>query len=82
MLDAGYGWLAVLAVINTVVSVFYYLRVLGPAYHARPVAPGPMPVLGRSAATTTVLAAVAVVATGLAAEPLLRSFELARLLPG
>lgn len=31
-IDAGYTWLAVLAVANTVVSVAYYGRVLGPAY--------------------------------------------------
>lgn len=30
--DAGYGWLAVLAVANTVLSVAYYVRVLAPAY--------------------------------------------------
>jgi NADH-quinone oxidoreductase subunit N len=30
-IDAGYAWLAALAVVNTVVSLFYYLRVLGPA---------------------------------------------------
>src|SRR5699024_8716261 len=29
-IDAGYAWLAVAAVINTVVSLFYYLRVLAP----------------------------------------------------
>lgn len=27
-IDAGYGWLAVVAAINTVVSLFYYLRVI------------------------------------------------------
>lgn len=31
-MDAGYGWLAVLGVLNTVVSVAYYGRVIGPAY--------------------------------------------------
>ncbi|WP_103539585.1 NADH-quinone oxidoreductase subunit N, partial [Streptomyces sp. SM9] len=30
--DAGYGWLAVLAAANTVVSLFYYLRWLAPAF--------------------------------------------------
>jgi len=80
VIDAGYGWLAVVAVLNTVVSVFYYLRVLGPAYHA-PLA-GPVPVLVSSAATATVVSAAAVVVVGLAAEPLLHAFELARLLPG
>ncbi|MBW4718668.1 NADH-quinone oxidoreductase subunit N [Saccharothrix obliqua] len=30
-LDAGLGWLVVLAAVNTVASVFYYLRWIGPA---------------------------------------------------
>jgi NADH-quinone oxidoreductase subunit N len=30
--DAGAGWLAVLAVVNTVASVFYYLRWVAPAF--------------------------------------------------
>ncbi len=30
-IDGGYGWLAVLAVLNTVASLFYYLRWLAPA---------------------------------------------------
>jgi NADH-quinone oxidoreductase subunit N len=29
--DAGLGWLAVVAALNTVASVFYYLRWIGPA---------------------------------------------------
>ncbi len=80
VIDAGYGWLAVVAVLNTVASVVYYLRVLAPAYNS-PLAE-PVPVLGPSAATATAIAAAAVVVSGLAAEPLLRAFELARLLPG
>lgn len=79
-LDAGYGWLAVLAALNTVASVFYYLRVLGPAYHA-PLA-GPVPVLGTGALAVTVAAATGVLVSGLAAEPLLRAFQIARFLPG
>lgn len=31
-LEAGYGWLAVLAVINRVISASYYLRVIPPMY--------------------------------------------------
>jgi NADH-quinone oxidoreductase subunit N len=31
-IDGGYGWLAVLAVANTVASLFYYLRWLAPAF--------------------------------------------------
>ncbi|MGR3496616.1 NADH-quinone oxidoreductase subunit N [Citreimonas sp.] len=33
-LDAGLGWLAVVAVANTVLSLAYYLRVIGPAVFA------------------------------------------------
>ena len=35
-IDGGYGWLAVLAVANTVASLFYYLRWLAPAFRSRP----------------------------------------------
>jgi NADH-quinone oxidoreductase subunit N len=31
-LDGGFAWLVVLAVVNTVASVFYYLRWLAPAF--------------------------------------------------
>lgn len=37
-IDSGYSWLAVLAAINTVASLFYYLRWLAPVF-ARPPAP-------------------------------------------
>ena len=40
-IDGRYAWLAVLAVVNTVASLFYYLRWLAPAFQA---APGPGPV--------------------------------------
>jgi NADH-quinone oxidoreductase subunit N len=78
-IDAGYAWLAVLAVINSVVSFAYYARVLGPGY-AEP-APAAVPLLGRSAAVATGIAVVATIATGVAAEPLLRTFTDAVLLP-
>jgi len=34
--EAGYGWLAILAVINTVISLAYYARILGPVYFSVP----------------------------------------------
>jgi NADH:ubiquinone oxidoreductase subunit 2 (subunit N) len=37
--DGGYAWLAVLAVANTVASLFYYLRWLAPLFQP---APGPL----------------------------------------
>lgn len=40
-IDAGYAWLAVLAVVNSVISLAYYLRVLAPAYLEPPVLRSP-----------------------------------------
>jgi NADH-quinone oxidoreductase subunit N len=34
-LEAGYAWLAAVAVVNTVISLFYYLRVVAPVYFGR-----------------------------------------------
>lgn len=65
-IDGGYGWLAVAAVLNTVISLFYYLRVLTPIYLGD-APPHAVPVLGRWAAVGTAVATVAVVATGIAA---------------
>jgi NADH-quinone oxidoreductase subunit N len=51
------GWLAVLAVVNTVASVFYYLRWLAPAFHSIDEhAPSPVlePAGSRSAVTAYV----------------------------
>lgn len=79
-IQAGYTWLAVLAVANTVVSIFYYARVIGPMYFA-PTAGRPVPVLGQWAAVPTVSCAVAVVAAGLATEAFLSRFMIVRLLP-
>lgn len=78
-IDAGYLWLALLAVANSVASLYYYVRVLGPAYFEP--APRPLPVLGQATAGVTALASVAVIAAGVGAEPLLRALESAALLP-
>lgn len=79
-IDAGYAWLAVIAAVNTVVSIFYYVRVLAPAYFGGLAAP--VPVLGWWAAVVTLAFGAAVIALGVAAEPLLRAFTAVRLLPG
>ena len=79
VIDAGYGWLAVLAVANTVVSLAYYARVLGPAYFEQ--APGPLPALGRWAAVGTAASTVGVIALGVAAGAALGAFAAAELLP-
>lgn len=76
---AGYTWLAVLALANTVVSLAYYARIIGPMYFEAGAPPGPRePSLAGAAAVT---AAGAVLAAGLGAEMLLREFMLVRLLP-
>ena len=77
-IEAGYTWLAVLGVVNTVVSIFYYIRVLAPAYFEEMA--GPVPVLARWAAVATLGTAAAVIAVGLAAEPFVRAFAAAGLL--
>ncbi|MGI8758954.1 MAG: NADH-quinone oxidoreductase subunit N [Acidimicrobiales bacterium] len=78
--DAGYTWLAVLAVANTVLSLAYYLRVLAPTYF-HPL-PAPVPVLGRWAGAATVSCAVLIVALGIVAGPFLDALGASRLLPG
>lgn len=80
-IDAGYTWLAVLAVVNTVISLVYYLRVIAPAYFEAPPDLSPVPVLGRWAAVGTFIPAGALVVAGLWAQPLMRAFGIARLLP-
>lgn len=76
---AGYTWLAVLALANTVVSLAYYARVIGPMYFQPGGKPGPH---GPSlAGAATVLAAAGVIVAGVGAEVLLREFASARMLP-
>jgi NADH-quinone oxidoreductase subunit N len=84
-IDAGQAWLAVVAVVNTVVSLPYYLRVIapavlqdpeGPAAPRRAVAAGPA--LGLALAVAT----VATVGFGVVAEPLLRLAERSVMLGG
>jgi len=82
-IDAGQAWLAVVAVINTVISLFYYLRVIAPtvlqAEDEAPISPvrRSLPLGGALAAT-----AVATIAVGVVAEPLLRLAEAATMLGG
>jgi NADH-quinone oxidoreductase subunit N len=79
-IDADQTWLAVIAVVNTVISLYYYLRVIAPAVLDRP----PRSVEPRRApgALTAALGitAVATVGFGVAAEPLLRLAEHASML--
>ncbi|MBW3557719.1 MAG: NADH-quinone oxidoreductase subunit N [Actinobacteria bacterium] len=78
--DAGYAWLAVLAVVNSVLSLAYYVRVLAPSYF-EPMG-APIPLLGRWAKTAAVGCGAGVVVLGIVAEWPLQAFHLARLLPG
>lgn len=78
-IEAGYAWLAVAAVVNTVLSLFYYLRVLGPMHFEDP--PAPAAVLGRWAGSAMVVSGAFVVALGLAATALLTALTDTFLLP-
>lgn len=68
--DGGYVWLAVVAAVNTVASLFYYLRWIAPTVTARP-ASGAPPRLLRTASVTAYGAAVCSVVLGLAGGPVL-----------
>nr|WSS65163.1 NADH-quinone oxidoreductase subunit N [Streptomyces sp. NBC_01177] len=80
-IDGGYTWLAVLAVANTVASLFYYLRWLAPLFtHANP-APAPaQAVFGCWAAATACTAGVIALALGLAGGAVL-PYGMGNLLP-
>ena len=87
VIDAGYGWLAIVAIINTVVSLAYYARVLGPAYFGpteAEVSKGagpPLAVLGHWAAAGAIASAAAVAVLGVGAESLLAIFRIVHVLP-
>lgn len=65
-IEAGFAWLALLAVVNTVVSLFYYLRVIGTMFLEEP--PGRMHLLDRSAVIVFSLSAVLLIVLGLVAQ--------------
>lgn len=77
-IDGGAAWLAVVAVANTVVSLYYYLRVIG--CMVLDAAPAPVAVLGRKAAVAMAIAGAATLLLGIGAEPLLSAFARATLL--
>ncbi|MCL6734830.1 NADH-quinone oxidoreductase subunit N [Streptomyces neyagawaensis] len=62
--DGGYAWLAVVAAVNTVASLFYYLRWIAPAFLASGPAGGPG-AMSRSAAVIAYGAATGSVVLGL-----------------
>ncbi|MDP8908757.1 MAG: NADH-quinone oxidoreductase subunit N, partial [Chloroflexota bacterium] len=71
-IDAGQAWLAVVAIANTVVSLYYYLKVLAPTVLDtaldRELRRG---AVGSALGAALALCAVATVAFGVAAQPLL-----------
>ena len=80
-LDAGYGWLAVVAIVNTALSVAYYIRVLVPVYFE--------PASDATACTSSALPLTAIavgvagiIVLGIFGETALAAFRGARLLPG
>ena len=62
-IDADYTALAVVAVINTVISLFYYLRVVAPMYFSK--SEGTVEQLGGSVGTGVALSALVVIGIGL-----------------
>jgi NADH:ubiquinone oxidoreductase subunit 2 (subunit N) len=67
-------------VVNTVVSLVYYLRVLAPSYNEALAAP--VPVLGQWARTATLACGLGVIALGIGAGPFLDALGVSVLLPG
>jgi proton-translocating NADH-quinone oxidoreductase chain N len=66
-IDAGFGWLAVVAIVNSVLSLAVYLRVVVAMYRQ----PGPPPPSLRPVLFVSVLALFLTLAIGLGAEALL-----------
>lgn len=87
-IDADQAWLAVIAIVNTVISLYYYLRVVGPAILAPPgteaaPAPGPLVAAGGPPLVAALgTAAVATVGIGIAAEPFLTLAQRAVMMVG
>ncbi len=69
-LDGGYAWLAVVAALNTVASLFYYLRWIAPTLTTGATT-APPPSARRPAATVAYAAAAGSVVLGLAGGPVL-----------
>lgn len=63
--EGGYGWLVVVAAVNTVISLFYYLRWVGPAFRAAE--PGAAAASEPWSSAAALTAAAASVAVGLGA---------------
>ncbi len=66
-IDAGFTWLAVVAILNSVLSLAVYLRIVVPMYQQPKETPAPAPLAG----AIWVVALIATVSIGLAAQILL-----------
>ncbi len=80
VIDSGYTWLAVLTVVNSAISLFYYARVIAPAYFDP--AAEKRPVFGSLVGWTVGIATFAVFAVGIAAQPLAAAWQALILLTG
>lgn len=78
-IDGRYAWLAFVAGANTVVSLFYYLRVIGPMYFETTTAR--VPVLGRWAAVSVAVSTGGVIVVGVLAELALSRLNASDFLP-
>jgi NADH-quinone oxidoreductase subunit N len=77
-IKANYAWLAVVAVLNTTVSLYYYARVVVAMYMEPAADPMPVPVpVGMAFALTVAL--FFTLAIGLYPEPFIRLAEMARI---
>lgn len=77
-LDGGYGWLAIVAILNTVVSLFYYLRVIGWIYLDERTSE--VSTLDRLSGASMLFGGGVVIAVGLLAQGLLAAFASTMLL--
>ena len=78
-IEGGYSWLAVVAVANTVASLFYYLRVIGPMYFGD--GSGKVAVVGGWAAGAVWVGVTAVIGVGIFGEVAMLPFEDLAVLP-
>jgi NADH-quinone oxidoreductase subunit N len=66
-IEVGFAWLAVVAILNSVLSLAVYLRIVVPMYRASKGAPAPAP----AAVAVWTVALVTTVAVGVAAQVLI-----------
>jgi NADH-quinone oxidoreductase subunit N len=72
--DAGLTWLAILGVVNSVVSAYYYVRVIRVMFMGEPASPEPIPT-ALAARFALLVAAAVVVWLGIAPNPVLAAAE-------